>query len=118
MADKIVQRHEERYYEAEVLRLMGELTLQSAALRRGEADAEAERWFLGALDSAGARELRSMTLRSATSLSRLRITQGRREEALQILAPAYECLREGKDTRDVRVAGALVQQLRLAGASA
>jgi predicted ATPase len=113
----IVRKHGERYYEAEIMRLFGELTLQSAALRGIQASAEAERWFLGALKSAQARQLRSMTLRSATSLSRMWGTQGRAAEAYRLLAPACECFVEGADTRDVRSARTLLGELALARAS-
>jgi tetratricopeptide (TPR) repeat protein len=114
----IVRKHGERYYEAEIMRLFGELTLQSAALRGIEASAEAERWFLGALESAQLRQLRSMMLRSATSLSRLRRTQGRAAEAYWVLASAFEWFQEGADTRDVRSARALLGELALTRASA
>jgi predicted ATPase len=111
----IVCRYGERYYEAEVMRLLGELTLSSAAPRDPDAAAAAERWFLGALESASARELHSMTLRAATSLARLRIAQGRAEEATQMLQTAHDRIHEGATTRDLRAASALLHEIHLLG---
>ncbi|MES1162098.1 MAG: hypothetical protein ABUL50_03450, partial [Rhizobacter sp.] len=45
----IVGRCGERYYEAEIRRLVGELVLQSAALRRVNRNEEAERWLLSGI---------------------------------------------------------------------
>ncbi len=108
----IVCRYGERYYEAEIMRLLGELTLQSAALRGRDESAAAERWFLDAIASAQQRQLRAFGLRSATSLGRLRMAQGRRDEALAIIQPACAWFEEGQDTRDVKQARALIETLR------
>jgi class 3 adenylate cyclase/predicted ATPase len=106
----------ERYYEAEIRRLSGELILQSAALRGADRNNEAERWFLGALEFAEEKQLRSLSLRSAINLSRLRMAQGRSAEAMQILEPVYEWFGEGRNTRDLDSARALVENLRLTSA--
>ncbi len=112
----IACKYKERYYEAEIRRLLGELTLQSAALRGRDDSSEAERWFLGALEFSEEKELRSMSLRSAISLSRLRLAQGRSAQAMQILIPAYEWFKEGGSTRDLQRARALIENLRPARA--
>jgi predicted ATPase len=113
-AYEIVRKYGERYYEAEIRRLFGELILQSAALNGADRNDEAERWFLGALAYAQETQLRSMSLRSAVSLSALRLAQGRPAEAMQILEPAYAWFEEGGNTRDQRLARALVENLRRA----
>lgn len=109
----IVCKYGERYYEAEIRRLLGELILQSAALQGSDRNDEAERWFLGALEFAQEKQLRSLSLRSAISLSRLRMAQGRSTEAMQILEPAYAWFEEGRSTRDLELARALLENLRL-----
>ena len=110
-------KYGERYYEAEIRRLMGELILQSAASSGKDASGEAERWFLGALAFAEEKQLHSLRLRGAISLSRLRLAQGRAAEALQILRPVYDWFEEGKGTRDLQLAGALLTKLRPARAA-
>jgi hypothetical protein len=72
-----VRKYGERYYETEIRRLLGELTLQSAAARGLDRSSEAERWLLSALELARSKSMRSMELRSATSLGRLWTSQGR-----------------------------------------
>jgi len=98
----IVGRCGERYYEAEIMRLFGELVLQSAALRRENRSDEAERWLLSGFELAETLKLRSLKLRCAISLSRLRASQGRAGEARQVLEPAYAWFKEGADTRDLQ----------------
>jgi predicted ATPase len=50
-------------------------------------------------------------LRSATSLARLKVKQGRGDEARQILGPVYERFTEGFETTDLRAARALLESL-------
>jgi predicted ATPase len=50
----------------------------------------------------------SWELRAALSLARLRVTQGRRGEATQILAPVYDRFTEGFDTADLLAAKQLL----------
>jgi predicted ATPase len=52
-----------------------------------------------------------LELRAATSLARLRQRQGRRQEAREILAPVYDWFTEGFDTRDLKDAKALLEEL-------
>ncbi len=114
----IVCKHGERYYEAEIRRLFGELILQAAATRGRDESAAAERWFLGALAFAGEKRLHALVLRSAASLARLRMAQGRAAQALQVLEQAYAWFEEGIETRDLKQARALIENLRLKSASA
>ncbi|MBA2963115.1 MULTISPECIES: AAA family ATPase [Ramlibacter] len=108
----IVERTGERYYEAEIRRLTGRLTLQSA-LRAGlDRAGEAERWLLQAQACAQARRLASLALRAALDLADLREGQGRPEEALAILAPARQAVEGGIGTRDVDWAMARLAALR------
>ena len=47
------------------------------------------------------------------SLGRLWQSQGRRDEARELLAPVYDWFTEGFDTRDLREAKALLEELAL-----
>ncbi len=96
---------EERFFEAEVLRLNGDLRLGAAP------DEEIERGFLRALELSRRQEARSLELRAAMSLARLWIRLGRRGEARELLAGVHAGFREGFDTRDLIEARALLASL-------
>jgi predicted ATPase len=102
-----VEQHEERYWEAEVCRLRGVVLLQQP----GTSQAEAETWFQRALDVARRQEAKSLELRAAMSLARLWQQQGKRAEALELLAPVYGWFTEGFDTADLQEAKALLEEL-------
>lgn len=112
LAFDIVRKYGERYHEAEVRRLMGELILQSTGLQGRNRDDEAERWFLGARDFARSRNFRGMELRSAISLAGLWSARGRGREAAQVLEPAYGWFSEGRKTGDLVRARKLLEELR------
>jgi predicted ATPase len=97
----IVNRTGERYYEAEIRRLMGQLTLQSAARAGLDRSAEAESWMLQALEFARSRKLGLLALRACINLADLWHAQGRGEEALATLEPAYRAIEGGAGTRDL-----------------
>jgi predicted ATPase len=111
-AYEIVRKYGERYHEAEIRRLVGEFILQSAARHGRNRNDEAERWFTSALELAKSQKFRSMELRSATSLSRLWLSQGRARDAVRILEPAYSWFSEGRNTGDLVRAQALLEELR------
>jgi class 3 adenylate cyclase/tetratricopeptide (TPR) repeat protein len=110
---RLVEEHGERYYEAEIRRLRGELTLKSAASARVNRAAEAERWFLGAIKVAEAQQLGSLVLRGALSLAELRLQTGRQEEAIRVLEPAIGKVQGGEGTLDVRRAHCVLQEHQL-----
>jgi len=64
-----------------------------------------------ALDVARHQEAKSLELRAAMSLSRLRQRQGKRKEAHHLLAEIYTWFTEGFDTADLREAKALLEEL-------
>jgi predicted ATPase len=97
----------ERWYEAELYRLKGELLLQ----QNSDNQAEAERCFHHALDIARNQQAKSFELRAATSLARLWDQQGKRDEARQVLAEVYNWFTEGFDTADLQDAKALLDAL-------
>ena len=102
-----VERTKERFYEAELYRLKGELLLQQA--KDHHVDAEAS--FQQALKVARRQHAKSWELRAATSLARLWQQQGKTTEALNLLAPVYAWFTEGFDTADLKDAKALLERL-------
>ena len=109
----VVDKTGERFWEAELHRLQGELTLQS----RGSGlpstvEAEAEQCFHQALAVARTQQAKSWELRAATSLARLWHRQGKQEAAQQLLGDIYGWFTEGFDTHDLRAAQALLEELR------
>lgn len=90
----------------EVYRRQGELLL-----RQGTPDAgHAEVCFQQALDMARQQQARSWELRTAMSLSRLWLRQGKRAAAYDLLAPVYDWFTEGFDTVDLQEAKALLER--------
>jgi predicted ATPase len=76
-----------------------------------DGDAEAQQEFQRALEIARLQEARSFELRAATSLARLWQTQGKRAEARDLLQPVYDWFTEGFDTRDLKDAKVLLEEL-------
>jgi predicted ATPase len=95
----------ERWVEAELHRLRGELLRSSAERDRAEA------CFHRALAVAREQGARMWELRAATSLARLQRDQGRRDDARTLLAPIYGWFTEGFDTADLKDAKALLEEL-------
>jgi predicted ATPase len=100
------ERTDERWCQAELLRIKGELIVLEAA---PGADAAAEALFSGALESARHQGALSWELRCATSLAELWHRQRRPDR--EQLAAVYERFTEGFDTVDLRTAKALVDRL-------
>jgi predicted ATPase len=142
---------EERYYDAELYRLKGMLTLQSQVPspkpvlslvegsqveetlpgRVGSAhhnvsiaeagtvggahptmEAEAEGYFLKAIEAAREQQARSLELRATVSLARLWRQQGKQKDAHQMLSEIYGWFTEGFDTKDLREAQSLLEELK------
>jgi predicted ATPase len=106
-----VHKTGERFYEAEIYRLKGELLLHAEG---GVQNAEltAEECFQQALTLARRQQARSWELRAATSLSRLWQHQGKRAAAYDLLAPVYGWFTEGFDTADLQEARVLLEDVR------
>ena len=96
---------EERLYYAEVLRVKGWILEL-----KGNTDG-AEACYLASLEWAGKQQAKSWELRTATSLARLWQQQGKSKEARNLLAPIYNWFAEGFDTRDLKDAKRLVEEL-------
>jgi predicted ATPase len=102
---QIVEKTGERWFEAELHRLKGQLLL-----RQGHC-AAAEELYRRAFNIAREQEAKLWELRAAASISRLRRDQGHRGEARDLLAPIYGWFTEGFATPDLREAKALLDEL-------
>ena len=103
----VAERTKEKWWEAEIDRMAGEI-----ALRSPEHDAaKAQACFERGLDIARSQQARSWQLRAATSLARLWRDQGKPLEARDLLAPVYAWFTEGFDTLDLIEAKALLDEL-------
>jgi class 3 adenylate cyclase/predicted ATPase len=101
------EQSQDRWWEAELHRLKGELTLALA----GDHAAEAEAAFEQAVALARAQQAKSWELRAATSLARLWRHQGRVAQARQLLGEVHGWFTEGFDTADLREAATLIADL-------
>jgi predicted ATPase len=103
-----VMRETEQYvYETELYRLRSDLL----GLGWPEKEAEAETRLRQAFDIARCQQAKSLELRAATSLARLWQSQGKRQEAYDLLAPVYNWFTEGFDTADLKDAKTLLDKL-------
>ncbi|MGH9428498.1 MAG: hypothetical protein ACRD2L_19600, partial [Terriglobia bacterium] len=115
----------ERFYEAELYRLKGELTLKQFNVQRStfkvpntqhptpstQAEAEAEACFLKAIDIAQKQQGKSLELRAVMSLARLWQKQDKKKEAHKMLSNLYGWFTEGFDTKDLQEAKVLLAEL-------
>jgi predicted ATPase/class 3 adenylate cyclase len=102
-----VETTKERWWEADIYRMAGEIALISP-----ERDtAKAETCFERALAVARQQQAKSWELRAAMSMARLWRDQGKTVEARELLAPVYGWFTEGFDTRDLKEAKALLEEL-------
>jgi predicted ATPase len=133
----VVQQTEERWWEGELYRVKGELSLRLRQIqenpsksRRGKArqaksqdtdsqhvasrvptmEMEAEGCFQQALEIARKQQAKSLELRAAMSLTRLWRSQGKSSEAQHLLSSIYGWFTEGFDTADLQDAKALLDQ--------
>jgi predicted ATPase len=111
----------EHYYEPELHRLKGEFLVAESYHRHALGDtqatgdrvshlARAEASIRHALEIARSQEARSLELRAAMSLVRLRESTGDATEARRQLADVYAWFTEGFETRDLREARALLDE--------
>ena len=123
----VADAHGDRFWEAELYRLRGELLLQQTSGRQqadqappepstlAEAEqsvcSEAETCLQQALAIARRQQAKSLELRAAMSLARLWQQQGKRAEAYYLLTPIYGWFTEGLDTADLQEAKALLDAL-------
>ena len=106
-ATAIMEASGETWCQAEINRIAGEIALKSP-----QPDvAKAQQYFESALAVARQQQAKSWELRAAMSLARLWRDQGKPVEARELLAPVYGWFTEGFDTRDLKEAKALLDEL-------
>src|SRR5215510_7742416 len=103
----VVDKSGERFYEAELYRLKGELTLQTSSQSLESRVKDADVCFHKAIEIARQQQAKSLELRAVMSLSRLWQQQGKKDEAQQMLAEIYGWFTEGFDTKDLQEAKVL-----------
>jgi predicted ATPase len=118
-----VDKSGERFCEAELYRLRGELMLAQSKVQSlkskvtdprsltPDPQTEAEACFHKAIEIARKQQAKSLELRAATSLARLWQQQGKEKEAHDPLAEVYGWFTEGFDTADLKDAKALLEEL-------
>jgi predicted ATPase len=134
----VIQTTQEAWWEAELYRLKGELTLQQLKVQGSTSDvtispasggyspeAEVEACFLKAIAVAQKQQAKSLELRAVMSLVRLRqqqaalesrdthhVTRAKLDEVHRLLLEIYHWFTEGFDTKDLQEAKALLEELR------
>ena len=101
------QLSECRCYEAELHRIKGELLITQPV----PSEEQAEGCFREAIKVARGQSAKSLELRAAMSLCRLRQRQGKTAEAQQLLGDIYGWFTEGFETADLKAAKALLNEL-------
>jgi class 3 adenylate cyclase/predicted ATPase len=103
----LVATSKEKWCDADIHRIGGEIELMSPERDIAKTEAHFER----ALAVARAQQAKSWELRAAMSMARLWRDQGKRHEARDLLAPVCGWFTEGFDTFDLKQAKALLDEL-------
>ena len=101
-----VETTKEKWCEAEIHRIAGEIALMSPEPNAAKAQAHFERALAVACDQ----KAKSWELRAAMSMAILWRNQGQRQQARDLLAPIYDSFTEGFDTPDLKEAKALLDE--------
>jgi len=110
-AQAAIESSGERWCEAELQRLKGELILLQPDIVNSQKTDDAEACFRRALATARAQKAKFLELRAAISLSRL-LRREQPASARDILAPVYNWFTEGFDTIDLREARNLLGHIQ------
>jgi predicted ATPase/energy-coupling factor transporter ATP-binding protein EcfA2 len=102
----LVEKNDEHFQEAELLRLRGELFLAESGDQT-----MAEKYFHRAIETARLQQSRSFGLRATTSLARLWRRQDRGHEAFEVITTAHGDFTEGFTIPDLAAAAALLKEL-------
>jgi predicted ATPase len=103
-----IETTKETWFEAEANRLAGEIAMRSPKPNT----AKAQEYFERALAVSHKQQTKSWELRACMSLARLWRDQGKVQQARELLAPIYDWFTEGFDTRDLKEAKALLNELQ------
>jgi tetratricopeptide (TPR) repeat protein len=97
----LVDRIGERFFEAELHRLKGEIILLDGTGETANGEARAERSFRDAIAIAHRQKAQSFHLRAATSLVRLQMKKELRVEAVKTLREVYDSINRGIESIDL-----------------
>ena len=106
-AETAVETTKYTWYEAEVNRIAGKIELLSP----DPDPAKAEAYFERSLTVARQQQAKSWELRASMNLARLWRDQGKVQQTRELLAPVYGWFTEGFDTRDLKEAKVLLEEL-------
>ena len=106
-AVQLVGANGELCWEAEALRVLGEVKRTTGAADAAEVEADPR----SAVDVARRQGAKSFELRAAMSLARLWAEQGKLAQARDLIAPVYGWFSEGFDTPDLKEARSLLDEL-------
>ena len=104
-----VEKSSERWYEAEIHRIQGELALDEDG---PTAAPVAEECFGRSLEIARRQQAKAWELRTACSLAKFWQSEDKLEQAHELLCPVYDWFTEGFDTADMKDAKALLDELK------
>jgi predicted ATPase len=106
-AMKVAETTKEKWHEAEIYRIAGEIALMSPEPEVPKAEGH----FGRAIAIAREQQAKSWELRASMSMARLWCNQGERQQAHDLLAPVYGWFTEGFDTLDLKEAKAQLDEL-------
>ena len=101
------ERTGQHHFDAELHRQSGAILLRKTPNDVTAAEAA----FMRAIEVARSQQTRTFELRAAMGMARLWRDQGKVSEARELLAPVYGWFTEGFDTRDLKEAKALLEEL-------
>ena len=104
----VSQSDEVHWCEAELYRVKGRLLLGNSA----KTQSGAEEAFLQAIEIARVQNAKSLELRSSVDLARLWQSEGKTDQARELLYPVYDWFTEGFDTNDLIQAKELLSELK------
>jgi DNA-binding SARP family transcriptional activator len=109
ITEDFIEETGERFYQAETLRVKGEMLL----IQSPDNAKNAEACFKQAIQVAKHQEAKTLELRAAMSLARMWQGQGRAGDAHKMLAEVFDWFTEGFDTPDLKDAYVLLQALNV-----
>jgi class 3 adenylate cyclase/predicted ATPase len=104
---EIATMNDEHFFEPELHRMKGEILLEA---HQPDLDA-VQNCFVNAIRVSKQCDAKSLELRASTSFGRMLQAQGKSTEAHDLLAPVYDWFTEGFDTKDLKEAKALLDEL-------
>lgn len=117
-ASQMMDRNEERYFESEIYRIKGELSLKRAetseAKEKETQTIRAQQSFARALAAARAQGSKTFELRAAVSLGSMMIRKGNTAEAAILVGSVYHWFTEGFDSPELIAARSLIDALQSA----